>query len=148
MDTQQINSILFNDRFTKKYFIGTFPCDVLPDKVPPVFALVVNTDKSTGSGLHWQSIFGRNGSIFFFDSYGQKPEGDVLEFCSRFPRVYYNAMSHQRLDEITCGIYAIHHIYLQSRGKSFKSIVDIFVRTEEDDKYLRAWISRHFVINS
>ena len=140
MDTRQINRILTNDPKTRGNFLGTFPCDQLPTRLPRTFSLVVNTDKSTQNGLHWQSIYRSGDSLFFFDSYGRRPEGDILAFCRQFRHIYYNAVSHQLPTTSTCGGFAIYHVHMQSRGVPFRDIVDTFLRIREDDKYISRWL--------
>ena len=147
MDTLQINSILFNDPFTKKYFLGTFPCDKLPSKTPREFSLVVNVDRSDQPGLHWQSVFGRGDDVFFMDSFGNRPQGLILEFCKRFPHVYYNAMAHQKPTATTCGKYSIFHIKQMSHGVPFEDVVNKFVSIREDDKYINSWMRRTYHFN-
>ena len=44
MDAQEINNILTSHWATRGTFIGTFPCDMLPESInQKVFGLVVNT---------------------------------------------------------------------------------------------------------
>ena len=148
MNTNQINHILSTDPHTKPFFLGTFPCDQLPESLPHTFSLVVNTDNSSQPGSHWQSIFGRGDSVYFFDSFGRAPSGLILQFCQQFPHIFFNAASQQLLTTSTCAAYAIYHIHKQSRGVPFRDIVDTFVRLEHDCEYLRDWMFQnyHFVL--
>ena len=148
MDTNQINRLLSSDPYTKRYFLGTFPCDQLPQRLPHTFSLVVNTDGSDEPGSHWQSIFGRGDIVYFMDSYGNPPKREILKFCRQFPHIFYNAMSHQRIDTKTCGGFALFQIYNQSRGVSFEKVVDTFVKIENDCDYINSWLYEkfHFVI--
>lgn len=152
MNTNQIDAILRRDKFTSKYYVGTFSCDMLPSpsSLPPVFALCVNTDSSYSplGGRHWQSIFVRKGKLYFFDSFGQPPKGRIRAFCIRFPFVYYNLVAHQQPSAITCGAFAIYHIHMQSRGRSFRSIVHDFVKISNDDQAVTNWISHAHHFNS
>ena len=82
------------------------------------------------------------------DSYGNPPKREILKFCRQFPHIFYNAMSHQRIDTKTCGGFALFQIYNQSRGVSFEKVVDTFVRIENDCEYISNWLYEkfHFVI--
>ena len=144
MNTLELNEILFGDRFTKRYYLGTFPCDQLPKKTPHTFGLVVNVDKSHQPGLHWQSIFGIGDTVFFFDSYGRGPRGLILSFCKRFEHIYFNAMSHQKPTTSSCGSFSCYHIYQMSRGVPFEKVVGKFVRVREDDIYINQWMKDTF----
>lgn len=145
MNTNELNQIFQSDPLIKRYFVGTFACDLLPSPstLPPIFSLCVNTDKSTSAygGLHWQSIFTRNGVCFFFDSFGRPPRGLILKFCKYFPSTFYNKVAHQSPSAITCGAFSIYHIHMQSRGRSFATVVDHFVKIRNDDIFVREWLS-------
>lgn len=145
MNTNELNSIFESDPLIRRYFVGTFACDLLPDpdSLPSTFSLCVNTDKSTSKygGLHWQSIHVRKDNCFFFDSFGRPPSGLILKFCSHFPNIFYNKIAHQSPTEISCGAFSVYHIHMQSRGRSFSSVVNHFVRISNDDSYVRKWLS-------
>lgn len=145
MNTNELNSIFDADPLIRRYFVGTFACDQLPDpqSLPSTFSLCVNTDKSTSAygGLHWQSIFVRKGRCYFFDSFGRPPKGLILKFCKNFSHIYYNKVAHQAPSAVTCGAFSAYHIHMQSRGRSFASIVDHFVSISNDDVDVREWLS-------
>lgn len=144
MDTQQINTILFN---CCAEFIGTYPSDEIPENHPEKFALVVNTDTKFSGGEHWQSIVGDGDTVYFFDSFGRKPSGKIDQFCRRFSHIYYNKSAHQDISEITCGGFSIFHIFEQCvRGKSFENIVNIFDSIIDDDIFIREWLFLNFYV--
>lgn len=151
MNTIQLNSIFNRDPIISRYFIGTFACDQLPDptRLPTTFALCVNTDKSTSKygGLHWQSIFVRRRRAYFFDSFGNPPKGLIRNFCMSFPHLHYNPIRHQSPSAITCGAYSVYHIHMQSRGRSFASVVKHFVDTKNDDVDVKKWLKRTHKFN-
>ena len=71
MNSLEITRILMKDEVTKKYFLGVFSRDTLPQKVHWPSALIINTDKSNQPGEHWLAIYyDENGTSEFFDSYG------------------------------------------------------------------------------
>ncbi len=48
------------------------------------FAIVVNTDKSSGPGEHWVAVYvDRNGKGYYFDSYGGPPLSEIKQFLNR-----------------------------------------------------------------
>lgn len=99
---------------TKEAFIGVFPIDKLPSRIPhyPCF-LVVNTQAHNLPGEHWLSIYiskQRKGEVF--DSLGQ-PIGNFLRRWltshaingwTSNRRIYQNPLSD------TCGAFAIFYV--------------------------------------
>lgn len=131
MDSNQIYKILKANPFTKKGFLGVFSADELPTTSIERFpaSLVVNTDKSGSSGLHWQGIFiPDRHTIEFFDSFGRKARGDIKDWIDGFPgaKVIYHRYntSLQKHYETSCGPHVIYFLISRSRGKSFDSIVN------------------------
>ena len=75
MNSQQLDTILRYNQYSKKYFKGVYAANQLPfilDSYPAAF--VVNTDPSDLPGTHWVAFyFDMNGKGEFFDSYGKAP---------------------------------------------------------------------------
>ena len=59
MNTIQIEQILENDKYSKKYFKSVLSIDQLPISKSKIknSAFVINTDRRTGKGEHWISVF-------------------------------------------------------------------------------------------
>lgn len=155
LDNVQIESILRNDPFCKKYFIGVFARDRLPQYVmqrPAV--LVLNFDRATEPGSHWCVIAldkDSYHSIYYFESYG---------LCPIFPelRVFFNrngkrlCTSRIRLqadNSLVCGTYACTFAIMFCKYKSLRPFFQLFQlghNYNENDKkvlciFYRYWVS-------
>jgi len=63
--------------------------------------LILNTDHGSGNGIHWVSLFIKNGVAIYFDSYGNEPLEEVKMCCSG----YYSTDRIQQDDQVMslCG---------------------------------------------
>ena len=116
-----------------KSFAGCFASDQL-EKLSissyPIF-LIVNTDNTSGEGLHWLAFYISKNEIELFDSLGLihrklLPVG-ILRFIHRFS-VSRKFKCNQRIqpdNSFLCGFYCILFIILRGLTK-FKSILSIF----------------------
>ncbi len=117
-----------------KCFVGTFPRDLLPEKVNfrPA-ALVLNTDTSDKPGTHWVAIFlTTNGDGEYFDSFGFPPlTSDIERFMEN------NCINGWTTNNITfqtpalsstCGHYCILYLTHRCRGMSFQQFIAKFSR--------------------
>ena len=111
----------------KRGFIGVFAADKLPDpdeiKVPAT--CVVNYDPANMPGSHWVAALIQASSIYWFDSYGLRPDSpDILighrthfqkwlsQMCKRLGlnKYEYNRVDLQGLHETTCGLWALYFV--------------------------------------
>jgi len=107
------------DKF--KNFLGVFPSDKLPNKMPENSFLIANYSKSNQNGTHWIAISGLNSNkVEYFDSYGFDPDDEnlILSTQSKFieyikkhmkknGKYYINPLELQSLEADTCGEYAV-----------------------------------------
>jgi hypothetical protein len=106
-------------------FIGVFMRDELSKiKFSNNECLILNSDVSSGSGIHWMCLFSKDGVTFYFDSYGLSPPLEVLEYCKNKIR-FYSTYSIQQDDkvEILCGHYSVYILYKLYNGFDFKDIL-------------------------
>ncbi|EFP00858.1 hypothetical protein CRE_08606 [Caenorhabditis remanei] len=138
MWSYEIDQILFNDRFSKKWYKGTVMADKLPKKRPRFkkFGYIVNTDPSNEPGRHWQSIFVNGNTCFFFCSLAEPPNVYIQRFLRLFPRVIQNPIRHQSLSAVTCGGYCIFIQSMMSRGVRFETLCEIFIKMVNDDLFI------------
>jgi len=108
-----------------KEFLGVIACDEL-DKILPKIkpqsrgGFIVNTDKSSGPGEHWQAIYfdarpeGEN-TINFYDSYADPASEDVEDIISKLSKKLkskyllkykFNTVKQQRDNSSNCGFFA------------------------------------------
>lgn len=152
LSTIDINQVLY--QYEEKYddfkFLGAVPIDFieldyLPFKKLNIKSLenngakrigvIFNTDKSTGKGQHWISLFCdlNKGQIYFSDSVGTRPPKEVNEFMKILEKyltdvkklndvdVRYNKTQHQKGNS-ECGVYSINFILRLLKGKTFEHI--------------------------
>jgi hypothetical protein len=105
---------------------------------------VINLDKHTGNGTHWVSLYMniKEKQIYFFDSYGFKPEKEIREFIAKWANymsksdkytatncltekgdidIKWNQQRHQR-GASECGVYSISFILRLLNGEKFENI--------------------------
>ena len=130
MDTNQLKSIVMNDKYASKNFCGILPIDHLPKKkLTHDCSFIVNTDYSNGKGKHWVAIFvPNNGIIEYFDPFGMKPVNkEVYDFIKLNSSDYiYNKKGIQHLSSIKCGLFCLFFIMTRSRGIQMKKSSNFF----------------------
>lgn len=152
LSTIDINQVLY--QYEEKYpdfkFLGAVPMDFMDLDYLPFqklnfkdlesegferFGVIFNTDKSTGRGKHWISLFFdlEKGQIYFSDSMGTRQPKEVGEFMKSIekylvndkkklnPDVRYNKTQHQKGNS-ECGVYSINFILRLLKGKTFEHL--------------------------
>ena len=139
MDTLQIDKILMNNRITRRYFIGCFASDKIPQEIRKYpCSMVVNLEKSSQSGSHWIAFFIINPEkIFIFDSL-LLPEFSTLikNFISKFSNRYINNVSLQNPLLPTCGQHCITFIYFISSGYTYKKFLSLLLNYSNPDEFV------------
>lgn len=110
---------------TNVYASDQLPMDFLRKFKGTPTAIIVNTDPSYKPGKHWQALYISNtfdDSVpticQFFDSYGQKPEDQILDFLHLFSLTFYQNNQLQGLDSIVCGEWCCMFLWTLANGKS------------------------------
>ena len=99
--------------------------------------VVFNLDEHDQPGSHWVSMYSdlKTGEVYFFDSYGAKPEAriralmrKISKFCEselglKNVKVDYNKTRHQ-YENSECGVYSINFIKRMLRGDKFEQICE------------------------
>lgn len=95
--------------------------------------IVFNLDESWKNGSHWVSLYSdlEKGNIYYFDSYGTKPEKRVRKLMRRIAKYCeskglkldadYNKVRHQYKNS-ECGVYSINFILRNLNGEKFDEI--------------------------
>ena len=146
MNTKQINHFAYTDNEISKYYIGTFPIDLIPKKIQgKPSLLIVNTLKSTESTNmigHWIAIYINKSQKEYFDSYGlpifDETLIDLLQ--SKYKRLKTRL---QAFNSDVCGQYCLYFIYQKARGKSFSDIVKVFKINDSsyNDKFVKKFFN-------
>lgn len=109
---------------------GVYASDQLPVRVPPLSAIVVNTDPHTHKGTHWVAFFrDLNGGLEYFDSYGNPPTvHDHVRFIRRNSSCcyFFNPILLQSIDSSVCGLYCLSYLYIRSTGFQMKEFTSLF----------------------
>ena len=152
LSTIDINQVLY--QYEEKYqdfkFLGAVPIDFMKlDYLPfqkldfsdlesdgiKKFGVIFNTDKSTGRGKHWISLYCdlEKGQIYYSDSMGTRQPKEVNEFMKKIEKylteeknmtdldIRYNKTQHQKGNS-ECGVYSINFILRLLKGKTFDHI--------------------------
>ena len=146
MEGRDIHQILSRDIMTQKMYRGVFPVDALPLDAPlhtPV-CFVINTDKASGPGEHWQAVYiGADHKGQFFDSYGLAPTDPLLlRFLNR--HCLYHVHNDRLLQSLTssyCGYYCVYFVMMKARGQSLSQLLQPFdaVQTWYNDRFICQW---------
>jgi hypothetical protein len=124
-DFKKSGSELATFNFSKQYKLGY-----------RTFGTVINTDYSTGGGIHWFAIFGdflENNNCYtieYFNSSGESPldeilvwmKDSVLEWSSSFDKpikdIIVSKIQHQKEDN-ACGVYSLYYIISRLDGHKY-----------------------------
>jgi hypothetical protein len=149
LSTIDINQVLYQyeEKYSDFKFLGAVPMDFKELDYLPFqklnfrdlesegckrFGVIFNTDKSTGRGKHWISLFCdlEKGQIYFSDSMGTRQPKEVNDFMKIIekylieikkisePDIRYNKTQHQKGNS-ECGVYSINFILRLLKGKTF-----------------------------
>jgi len=151
LTTLHINDVM--DQYHNKYddflFLGAVPMDFdnlkylglrninleeLYDEGKKQIGIVFNLDDHDEPGSHWVGMYSNleKGQIYYFDSYGIKPEKRVRKFMNRINKymknkkmknidVQYNKKRHQ-YGHSECGVYSLNFILRILNGTSFDDL--------------------------
>jgi hypothetical protein len=164
LNTMNIDDVM--EQYEKKYddffYMGTVPIDFDDLKVLNIkefdykelisnnkhkIGMIMNLDEHWKSGSHWVSLYAdlKKGQIYYFDSYGIRPEKRIRKYMSRLynlcvndlniknPDIDYNKIRHQYKGS-ECGVYSINFILRMLRGKTFKEICESRIPDEKINK--------------
>ena len=104
--------------------------------------VIFNLDKHTQSGSHWIAMYMdlQKNIIGYWDSYGYKPPKEVKVLMKRLkeqgreleysPKIRINKKRHQ-FKGSECGVYSMHFIIEQLKGKSFKEITEQVIKDDD-----------------
>lgn len=154
LNTINIDDVLEQNEVTRRdfKFLGTVPVDFdkfekfgiknldydkLISEGKTKIGVVFNLDEHDQPGSHWVSMYSDllKGEVYFFDSYGTRPDPRIRAFLRRVGKfcegklgtenviVDHNKIRHQ-YGNSECGVYSINFIKRMLRGDSFKEICE------------------------
>lgn len=164
-DFQNITFTRQDDNFYKK---------LLKDGKTKV-GIVYNTDYSNGSGEHWNACYADfvKGQVYFFDSYGVKPNDEVKAHikqlenfiknnCTKITEVHRNKknvlkkedprcnivkseinQTRHQYKNSECGVYSMNFIIRLLRGDTFEKICNSKVKDDVVNKCRKVYFSKH-----
>lgn len=159
LNTDQINELM--SKYGNEY-IGTIACDEMPSilsKVEPKSrgGFVINTQKHTQPGKHWQAVFydarpnGSN-SIEFYDSFGRDPTKEFMKEMKQlanklnaetYLKFKINKIIQQSNTSSNCGYFATKFLIDRFRGKPFRECTG-FDEHVKDEKNINKWKAKQF----
>jgi hypothetical protein len=174
LNTKDINSVI--EQYYKKYsdfrFFGAVPIDfddlpvlgikslkydnLLNNKVNRI-GFVFNLDEHYKSGSHWVALYVnlQKKQIYFFDSYGIKPDKRIKKLMKRIKKsmkemanankseidLRYNKHRHQ-FKNSECGVYSINFILRLLKGETFDEITKHITKDDEVSKCRRIYFNK------
>jgi len=152
LNTFDINKVMgqYEQKYPHFKFLGAVPIDV--DDLPSYgiknlnfkqlnndgihsLGIVFNLDPHDKPGSHWVAMYSdtKKGQVYYFDSYGTRPEPEIRKIMRRFSNfikkqnkkldVRHNSIRHQ-FKNSECGVYSINFIIRLLNGNSFDEIVN------------------------
>jgi len=108
-------------------FIGSFPCDAIPEctNFPSLF--ILNTDKSNSKGSHWFAIREDKTTIEVYDSLKlKKYPPEIEKYFSKKRTIRIRKLQPDK--SYFCGLFSCYFIISRSCS-SFKTVLKPFSRT-------------------
>jgi len=130
MKGYELERLFKSDVSINRIYGGMYPRDKLPQvvyKKPIIY--IVNTDLSSGKGMHWVCIFiGVNDILEYWDSFGfDIRHREIKKFVTDNSKRYiYNNLVLQPVFSETCGYFCLFYARKKSRGLSMRLILRYF----------------------
>jgi len=136
MNTFNIYNLVKRDMLLRCKFRGVFASDNYVYNGDGFY--IVNTDKACLEGTHWVVYYVENGTMEFFDSYGEN--GGYYGITDS---ILFNNVELQRSLPV-CGYYCLYYCVLRCRGISMDRIVYNLKRLDSDI-YVSNSVLKHFL---
>ena len=159
MDSSQIETLLWSNKWTRGSFLGCFSSDQIPKtiiKYPT--SLIINLDSKNKSGSHWVAAFIKNQSkVYYFDSFGplnclypqhikpnqyclSSPNSSIYDFLNSFNSVKTNKIIYQSMYADNCAHFCIYFIHAMCIGIPFDKIVGILDRQHDANSFVAQFV--------
>lgn len=100
--------------------------DTLPAKMQNDESGIVNSDDSSGNGIHWVCYYNDPAQKYveYFDPFGVVPDPALVGYMKSSGKpIYYNPNQLQQLKSNLCGYYCAYYIHSRAAGKSAYDIL-------------------------
>lgn len=152
MNTIELDFYLKRNAWTKKSFLGVYPCDKLPRNIKrdKTYFLVANFSPSSHVGTHWITFLITPVQLELFDSSGATliVNRDFQKFVRRNKRkrMVYNSARMQDVKTSCCGEYCCIFSLFRCLGGSFEEFLKLFHPTEYvlNDEKIQLWFKALF----
>ena len=182
LSTSDIDKVMnqYQIKFDDFVFLGAVPLDFQDigmgfNKLPfhkmikdgrNKLGMVINLDTHDKNGSHWVGLFSnlKKKQIYFFDSYGHKPDKEIKKFMDKIAKwmsktynlkndsegelfnnkdidIKYNTVRHQ-YKHSECGIYSMNFIIRLLNGEGFVEIEKSKVIDDEINKCRSVYFSK------
>ena len=126
------------------------------------FGVVFNLDNHDQPGSHWTAMYTDfdKGNIFYFDSFGIKPEPRVRSLMRQQARhmqsmgknindirTDYNKVQHQK-DNSECGVYSTNFLVRMARGDDFDKLCKNVIPDKQMNKCRKVYFDEYTVKKS
>lgn len=135
LDSMQLRYLLLS-LVCKNVHTAVYASDQLKYCKADNFAIIVNSENSSSSGLHWVGIWKDKSMrhVEFWDSCGMNIEfykDDIYNFLKSFNLPIKRLIDRiQPLSSYTCGHFCVYFLSNRSKGKFFDNIVSSFSSTD------------------
>jgi hypothetical protein len=134
MNTQEIYDFL-NKNIEKgaRSSIIVTSRDRLPTNFSLPLYLIVNTDTSSGAGIHWQAVFiSKEKKSIFLDSFGRAPQLEIENFIKHHSvSSQISSLWLQKINSSTCGMFSCCSLVHFSRNKTLDEFLSNFSKNRE-----------------
>ena len=125
MDNYQLLKVISVFGHLKYRYLGSFPSDLVPERIPNGMFCIVNIDRSDQGGTHWILFANKDGRVFFGDSMGKA--------LNDYPNIHFDSSTARSIIPLVsvgqqlqygsyCGLYCIyfaHVLYSNSFSECF-----------------------------
>jgi hypothetical protein len=103
-------------------------------------------DSALEKGSHWCVIWAQNpATACWFDSFGERPPAEIKEYIDyNFKKLQINPHKFQSVFSNTCGHFCIAFIYFMSIGFDFSSVIKMFRKCNDPDKFVSEFLNNSF----
>ena len=151
MNSNELRNILAST-IPSEYQTGVLACDQLNFITKFKFAIILNTDDSTKSGLHWLSLFKPNADsqvVEFFDSFGlpyQFYDKRISSFLSKFSFARTSSFQIQSTFSDVCGHFCVYFLSSRVKGITFDCILNSFSLHDltKNDERVKTFVKQNF----